>query len=573
MPRSMACTKSMVLEEPKTFAAADRAVDHFDDIQAAYNTMKTAEQQVEVLQDIPATYDAMTDALSEVELIDTFRIHSPGPATPFSLWQYRSEASLLQDAIIANRTDHQGTGKKAAEARTKRIELKAKIADVKEQQRLNGGDALEAAERALEKLNAELTAVRAERAKFDARTEALGGRPETREQFDALFRDSETFLSEFSGKQAELRELRDQTIRDAQPLLAERDGLQQEADSLAGRHGLVPHDLHAARLAVAETMGLAADDLPFVAELIDMQPQFEQWRTAAELALGGFAVTMLVDQQLLPQLRRNINSREIRRRLRFEGAPVHQNISQKPDAAILPGRLKFRDGAFTGWLTNTLAAKFGYVCVDSAADLDSADFALTITGQTRHGRRGAHGGHGAPHVIGFSNERRLQQIAERIKAIDSNLTQLQRAATGYDTQGKTLERERDGHMHMTATTWTTIDVAAVKTAIGQQGAIREGLLTDNDILQKLKQLEEALQKELERAERAMYAAEAAQETLDKAHRQLVSEQDLTGTLLQQLEDDQSIVLTASQEMRLRAEYERIARPWSLARFPRIHRQA
>ena len=56
-------------------------------------------------------------------------------------------------------------------------------------------------------------------------------------------------------------------------------------------------------------MDLTADDLPFVAELIDMRPEFDAWRTATELALGGFALTMLVDQQLLPLLRRKINPR------------------------------------------------------------------------------------------------------------------------------------------------------------------------------------------------------------------------------------------------------------------------
>jgi uncharacterized protein YPO0396 len=558
--------KEMVLEEPRTFPAADRAVEHFDDIQAAYNTMKTAEQQVEVLNGIPACHRALTAALDEAELIDTFRIQSPGLATPFALWQHRSEATLLVDAIAANRTEHRSAADNAATARTNRAKLKAKIADLKEQQRLNGGDALEAAERTLEQLDAKLTATRTERAKFEARTEALGQYPATHEQFDALRRESDNFLSGFPGKRTELRDLRDQTIRDAQPLQTERVGLQQEADSLAGRHGLVPHDLHAARLAVAETMGLTADDLPFVAELIDMQPHYEQWRTAAELALGGFAVTMLVDQQLLPALRRNIDTQQIRRRLRFEGVPVRQAVRQTPEAAFLPGRFQFQQSPFSGWLTNTLVAKFSYICVDSAAELDRTDFGLTITGQTRHGQRGAHGGHGVPHVIGFSNEGRLQQIAERVKAINEELAGLQRTATGYETQANVLDGKRDGHLHVTATTWDAIDVASIEAAISEQSDLRGHLLANSDILQQLKRREEGLQEELEAVERKMYAAEGLQKDLDDSHSKLVSEQDLNGTLLLQLKIDQSIQLTVDQETRLCTEYERIGRPWRLGDF-------
>lgn len=569
--------KDMVLEKPQTFAVADQAVEHFDDIQTSYNIMKTAEQQVEVLRDIPGLHQAMMSAIAEAELIDTFRISYPlGTATPFALWQCRAEAALLHQAVSANRASYQELGEKAAEARKKHTALKAKISDLKQQQRLNGGDALEAAERALEGLGEDLTAARAERAKFDARTEALGQHPKTREQFEALRQDSEAFLSGFPAKKDNLQELRDQTIRDAGPLSTEREELQLEADSLAGRQGLVPRDLHAARLTVAEAMGLTQDDLPFVAELIDMQPQFEQWRTAAELALGGFAVTMLVDQNLLPRLRRAINSQKMRRRLRFEGVPARQDVRRQPDNAILPGRLLYREGPFTGWLANTLTAKFGFTCVESAADLDSADLGLTVTGQTRQGQRGAHGGHGAPHVIGFSNVGWLRQIAERITAIDTRLADLQRTATGYERQAATLDRQRDGHMHVTATTWAAIDVQSVENAIKEQTSILERLLANSDILQELKQTEEKAQTELEDTDRGMYAAEDEQKKLDHKHQQLTADEERNSALLQSLEGDPSPVLTQEQETRLQAEYEKTGQPWSLDEFrlaiPRI-RQA
>jgi uncharacterized protein YPO0396 len=98
---------------------------------------------------------------------------------------------------------------------------------------------------------------------------------------------------------------------------------------------------------------------------------------------------MLVNQQLLPLLRSKINPGEIRRRLRFEGVPSHETPREQPDVATMPGRLQFRDSAFTGWLTNTVVAKFGHVCVEEAAGLGSVGFGLTITGQTRQGTDGS----------------------------------------------------------------------------------------------------------------------------------------------------------------------------------------
>jgi uncharacterized protein YPO0396 len=415
--------------------------------------MKTAEQQVEVLKDIPRSHEALTTARAEIELIDTFRIGSAAPNTPFTLWRCRAEASLITDAINTNRDDHGAATDTAGAARDRHEILRGQLDDVLEQKRLNGGEALEACERSLTGLSAELDKATTARRLFGERTEVLRRPAATHDEFEALLRDSQSFLKSFPGRREELRDARDQLIREGQPLLTERDDLLQEDESLAGRRGLVPRDLHAARVEIAQAMDLAAEELPFVAELIDMRPEFDAWRTAAELALGGFALTMLVDQQLLPLLRRKINLKEIRRRLRFEGVPSHQAPGERPDPVTMPGRLQFRDSAFTGWLTNTLMAKFGYVCVEHADHLDSAGFGLTITGQTRQGQRGAHGGHGAPHVIGFSNEGRRQEIAARVRAIDTRLGQLQRKTGKQNEQATTLESERDAHLYVTATRW------------------------------------------------------------------------------------------------------------------------
>ena len=486
--------KEMVLEQPRTFPAADRAVEHFADIQAAHEMMRTAEQQVEVLKDIPSCHDALMTARAEAELIDTFRIRSATPNTPFALWRCRTEASLLTEAITTNRDEHRTATTTAGDARERHEILGGQLNDVLEQKRLNGGEALEACERSIAGLSTDLTKATGARRLFDERTEALQRPVATQDEFEALLRDSHAFLDSFPGRREGLRDARDQLIREGQPLLSERDDLLKEDESLAGRAGLVPHELHAARVEVAEAMKLTADDLPFVAELIDMQPQFDAWRTATELALGGFALTMLVDQQLLPELRRKINPKQIRRRLRFEGVPSHLPVGEQPDAATMPGRLQFRDSAFTGWLTDTLVAKFGYVCVEQAADLDSAGFGLTITGQTRQGQRGAHGGHGAPHVIGFSNEGRRQEIAARIKAIDTRLGQLQGKTRRHDEQASTLENERDAYLYVTTTTWAAIDVATVQDALDEQAAIRDRLLENSDVLQALQKRADGLQR-------------------------------------------------------------------------------
>ena len=53
--------KDMVLERPSTFAAADRAIEHFDDLDTAHSAMRTEEQKLELLAPIAvAAYSYMS---------------------------------------------------------------------------------------------------------------------------------------------------------------------------------------------------------------------------------------------------------------------------------------------------------------------------------------------------------------------------------------------------------------------------------------------------------------------------------------------------------------------------------
>ena len=65
----------------------------------------------------------------------------------------------------------------------------------------------------------------------------------------------------------------------------------------------------------------------------------------------------------------------------------------------------------------------------------------------------------------------------------------------------------------------------------------------------------------------MYTAEAEQRRLkDEAHEQLLADQRRTAALREQLEGDPSVTLTATQDTRLRTEYEHLGRPWELTDF-------
>ena len=55
----------------------------------------------------------------------------------------------------------------------------------------------------------------------------------------------------------------------------------------------MPLPMHEARLAMARAAGIDPAELPFVAELLDVLPGEERWRTAIESVLAPVARTLL----------------------------------------------------------------------------------------------------------------------------------------------------------------------------------------------------------------------------------------------------------------------------------------
>src|SRR5699024_8738767 len=75
-----------------------------------------------------------------------------------------------------------------------------------------------------------------------------------------------------------------------------------------------------ARALIADDAGIRAAELPFAGELIEVPPEHERWRPAAERVLSGFARTLLVPRHHAREVSRAVDSRHLGVRLTYEVA-------------------------------------------------------------------------------------------------------------------------------------------------------------------------------------------------------------------------------------------------------------
>ena len=543
--------KRMVLEEPETMATADAVVAHFDGLESTRSRMLTAQQQVRALEPIRTARARIEEAAERLRLIDEIGRFTE-PDSLATLWRASRRLDLLRDV----ETELQAA-KHAADAKVRENQALADAADIEreglgEVLRAAGGDRLETAHRELRALERRLGDVTRERERLDAALATLEVEVTTAREFDTLADRARRALADPDAK-ATLREAYGEAIGKRNTLAARVGELEAERREAADRHDNIPARLRESRELLARAAGLGTDQLPFVGELVEVRTEFEPWREAFNLALGGFATTLLIDAAHLPAFRAAIDAVRTPERLRYEG--VHTGLPEAAagDPQTLPGRLDYKSTPFTGWLQEELSRRFGYVCVDTSAELSEHRMALTLAGQTSHGARGAHGGHGRRNVLGFSTHRRVGELDAQLGAARAELQAAQTATDDAAAELDALDARRAAYEKIQDLTWDQVDVASLEQERERWTAIIDEVTAENPTIAGIQDQIAAKRAEAAQLREDIGRAKAEQQRLADAWATTTDEVDLAQAAVDSAEDA-GRALTADQTAYLDGQF-------------------
>ncbi|MFC8683415.1 ATP-binding protein [Microbacterium ureisolvens] len=469
--------KRLVLEEPETMTTADAVVAHFDGLESTRTRMLTARQQVGALEPIGELREKIAAAAERVQLIDEVGEFSD-PASLATLWRADRRLGLLREVETELRDRKNAAEVSLRETRALADAAEAERDGLVEVLRLSGGDRLETAQRELREVERRLTATQSRRTALEADLRAIGEEAGARAEFAALVDRARESLADRDAKGGARAEYAE-AISAEKSTAREIAELEAEVRRASGFQGNIPRALHESRELVAQAAGIDVEDLPFVGELIEVRTEFEPWREAFNLALGGFATTLLIDVEQLGRFRTAIDSVRTPVRLRYEGVHTGLDEVDRRDTTTLPGRLDYQSTPFTGWLQERLGDRFGFVCVDSAIDLSRHRMALTLTGQISQGSRGAHGGHGRENVLGFSNDRRLADLGRQLDEARARLARAADARKRADAALDAVDARFAVYAKLRDLTWEQVDVASVTAERDRWLAVHDDVTASN----------------------------------------------------------------------------------------------
>lgn len=535
--------KELVIELPDSYAKADAAIEHFDKLEDVYKEMLTAQERAELLEPVILAHSELVVSQNQLDQGDELG-SIDSDSTPAGLWRLRRRSQILERAVTANRDDARALREDLARHRDEESAVRRQLEETRSAHSDAGGDLLVQLSSQIQEASSAIRAREERRAKLVEATIALGIDLSTSAGFERAQRDGRRFLANADEISVRMRHERDDVLTKRGPLLDEERALRSELGSFQSRTGRVDQYLDDMRALAAQASGLDIADLPFVAELIDVLPDQDEWRIAIETSLYSGARLMLVPLEHFEHFSRRIDHLKLRGRLNFKAvqrSPHQQQMMQEPDR--IAGKLVFKESPYQSWVIDYVSDRSrNALCVSGPEDLAGDGLRITRTGQTRRGTSGSHGRQSMRNVIGFDNADLRAELEQHVAELQSKIQALTARADQIHDDLSNLNAKKSASSRIVDEVWKDIDVASA-VALKQDLERRRDEIRDNDdTLAELDRQITRLSAHYEALNRDGILREEQIRQLDKVHGQYVEQEDAVNPIVAQLEAEGAVVL-------------------------------
>jgi uncharacterized protein YPO0396 len=199
------------------------------------------------------------------------------------------------------------------------------------------------------------------------------------------------FLAQLPGEIAALEKQVSALVKEEQAMLnavatvkSEYEANEKEVASLVRQPTSIPEEFLARRDNIAESLGVPRAEMPFVGELIQVDPTYEKWTGAIEALLHSFALTILVHRDHRDMVDSFVSLNNMRGRIEYDIVDSGISAPSKRSAPnTVAGRINIKPDApkFEAYVQRELNHRFSHVCCEKTdQSWHGAEQALTITG-------------------------------------------------------------------------------------------------------------------------------------------------------------------------------------------------
>lgn len=526
--------RSHMLEPFEVAPRIQALINHFDDLNRAYQAVLKTRQQVELLTPLVADCHRHQSLAAEVEQLrrcrDSLRVHFAG----LKLELIDRRLALLDEEW--DRLDAQARKLDAAHGEQAR-----RIDDIRQAIHHNGGDRLGrlAADIAMkEQLRdmrrgkdaryAQLAAVLDEPAATDAAAFAAqrGKYQSWRDEARQRDADLQNQLTEYSVALSQGRQ--------------EHAQQSAEIDSLKRRRSNIDDQQVQIRAAICAALGVDLEDMPFAGELIQVREEERAWEGAAERLLRGFGLAMLVPQAHYQAVAEWVDKAQLRGRL------VYFHVRPRKSADLpelhrdsLVRKLAIKpDSAHYDWLERELAHRFDVACCATQEQFRREARAVTRAGQVKDptGRHEKDDRHRiddrSRYVLGWSNDAKISALEGRRRQLEARLGEIGSQIGAIQKERQQLAGRLDALTRLEEfSAFDELDWRSVAADIAQLKDERDRLEAASDVLKQLNDSLRDLQQAQHKTSTDLREAQGKQARAEQRRADAQALREQTGQLL------------------------------------------
>lgn len=249
----------------------------------------------------------------------------------------------------------------------------------------------------------------------------------------------ETFYSqreEVSKRADELNEERERKIRYTVALENEKnevgqrikeylstiDSLRKNKNNISGRESEI-------RDMILEHVGATKNEIPFIGELIRVNPAENEWEGAIEKILHNFALHLIVPDEYYHDVNKFINSTDLKGRITYYRYKNYNSLAGmevfSDDEKKLLSKIEIRpDSVYEEWIRDSIYERYNYTCVDSIDELEIySEKAVTREGlikysNERHEKDDRPGVVSkANYILGWDNQEKITLLQNEIRVL------------------------------------------------------------------------------------------------------------------------------------------------------------
>lgn len=485
--------REFMLDEPTSIVGIKDALDQIDPLVEAREILDVARRKRTILDNIDNVqerYAAEAATFTVLDTIDNDTVRS----YLNNLRRRNSEPEIadLDDQIARLDTDLAALNTQHDQLRQDHSHLLSRIAT-------STGD-LAPLQEQLGSAQKAGNEVAMRRASYEHKVSALGFElPDDAEEFwalrETLMEDATRIDGQLEAGKAHFAE----TLAREVAARTQRDAAQHELSRVEQAGSALPRAEHEMRRIIANGLQIDEAELPYVAELVELEPDAERWRIAVEKVLRNAGLRLLVPDKHFEAALKFVNTHDMRGRIQLHHAENRPAPAAEP--GMLGSTLRAVDPSHPcADEALTILRRLGtYACVDFPSDF--ADHAKAVTPQGLRKDSAKLAVKDDRQTLRPSQYIFVGNVSAKIAALQEELATEQQAYDAARADSAELDRERtakeqmrDGYRRVCEqfTQWNEIDTDSADDRLEQLTEQYDLLMDENPDVEALQRKAEEL---------------------------------------------------------------------------------